>query len=167
MFYTGVTRNTQTGHDDQRIGIATSTDLINWTRRSAPVFSCADVPWADQAPIYYGGSQQFRDAFVMEDPSQPGKWLMYYTTVWADRTPNMVVGVARAYDSLGGRWDDIGPITSTEAVHNYWPGRAVVESPHIFRRHSQWWLFYTAPGNKAIAFQRSNARGHLTNRVMG
>ena len=85
MFYTGVDDN-----ENQKIGVATSTDLVSWTRRATPILAATNIPWVDpNPPDPYFGQQQFRDPFVMEDPTTPGQWLMYFTAVAKDRTPGM------------------------------------------------------------------------------
>ncbi|TMQ51057.1 MAG: hypothetical protein E6K72_10925, partial [Candidatus Eisenbacteria bacterium] len=63
MYYTGVTR-VMTFRAYQRIGLATSTDLVHWSRYDAPVFDGNRVPWAFADSSQDAGCQ-FRDPFVM------------------------------------------------------------------------------------------------------
>ena len=70
MYYTGV-RN-ESGRRNQRIGVATSTDLNTWTPADAIVLGSPDILWASKNPTAYDG-QQLRDPFVMEDPVNSGQ----------------------------------------------------------------------------------------------
>src|SRR4029453_18596981 len=110
MFYTGVTDDSVYA-SHQRIGIATSTDLFNWNRLDAPVYSCAQVPWSfcDTPPLMGG---QFRDAFVMRDPIEPGQWRMMYSAHPAIDPGNMVVGSALSTGEPTA-WSDLGPVWQT------------------------------------------------------
>ncbi len=154
MFYTGV-RDTLIGSAwtlaEQRIGVAWSTDLTNWTRQAAPLIECGSpsLPWADCA----GGGA--RDPFVMrEDAADPASlsppgWLLYYTTKPAT-VPNgtynpyaFVVGVARAPFSDPTAMSDLGPLWSTYRNYQVEPGTNKVESPHVAKMRSQWHLFFT------------------------
>ncbi len=143
MFYTGV--RSEGGKEHQRIGRATSSDLITWTPVDDPVLTAPDVPWASKnPPSPYSGSQQLRDPFVMEDPVNPGKWLMYFVALDscdAPCTPTMAVGVARSTDLA--TWSALpDPFSSTQRATSQ-GATNVVESPHVFRRNGQWWMPYT------------------------
>jgi hypothetical protein len=147
MFYTGVD-----GNNDQRIGLATSTDLVNWAQDDV-IFDLPPSGWEDPSPTPggppYFGQQQLRDPFVMEDPNAPGDWLMYYVTVARDFTPGMVVGVARSSGDFSS-WSSTFPLWTT--LHR-WPSATTgrVESAHAFLRNGAWWLFYTANGDTVYA----------------
>ncbi len=129
----------------QRIGLATSTDLIRWTQRDSSVLDAVTLAqrdgWVDPAPEGYRHQAQLRDPFVMPDPAVPGDWLMYFVTVPTRYAPDMVVGVARSHGDLT-RWEDSFALWST---HHHWGGGATyyVESVHAFERGGKWWLFYT------------------------
>ena len=99
LFYSGVTNVPGVYDNYQRIGIATSTDLFNWTPSAQPVFSCEQVPWSFCDPLQ-PDLTGFRDPFVMPDPSQSGGWLMYYTANDLIDSGTMVVGVARSSGDL-------------------------------------------------------------------
>jgi hypothetical protein len=137
MFYTGVDDN-----ENQEIGVATSTDLVTWNRATTPILAAGNIDWVDpNPPSPYFGQQQFRDPFVMEDPTTAGQWLMYFTAVARDRTPGMAVGVAKT--PLNGdfySWSSLTPLwkTSSQLVS---AGR--IESPHAFQRNGKWWVMYT------------------------
>lgn len=139
MYYTGV-RN-ESGRRNQRVGVATSTDLNAWTPADAVVLSSPDIQWASKNPTAYDG-QQLRDPFVMEDPVNPGQWLMYFVAVDSIRAPKMAVGAARSSDLL--TWTALEkPFSSTERPSPNGRAITVVESPHVFSRNGQWWMPYT------------------------
>jgi beta-fructofuranosidase len=140
MLYAGVTKRDGDPAQEQRIGVATSTDLMNWNRLDQPVYSCRDVPWSwcDSTAVNDG----FRDPFVMPDPAQPGHWLMYYSTFPATDTLGMIVGVAQSKGDLT-QWTDLEPLWVTNRAYSYNP---IVESPHVFQHGNLWFLFMTAGG---------------------
>ncbi|HET7226628.1 MAG TPA: hypothetical protein VFK69_13045 [Candidatus Eisenbacteria bacterium] len=171
LFYTGVNR-VAGGQQNQMTGVATSTDLVTWTRRDTAVYSVRNVAaWADTAPLSWSSnrSQQFRDPYIMPDPVYAGRYLMYYSTVLKNTVqsssgfPSMVVGVARSVDSLGGAWSDLGPLRSTDIFNNSFhsvtgdSGSAKIESPHLFFHqegtHPLWRLVYTTGGGHPIFIQ--------------
>jgi hypothetical protein len=164
MFYTGV-RN-EAGKRHQRIGVATSTDLITWSRADTVVLSAPDVPWAKKDPqVTYAGAQQLRDPFVMEDPASPGQWLMYFVAVDSMTAPRMAVGVARSDGSNLGRWiADPEPLRSTQRPTSMGTTN-VVESPHVFRRNGQWWLPYSV--NQTTVFFETNPGLDPTDGTLG
>jgi hypothetical protein len=140
MFYTGVDHS---GH--QRMGLATSTDLVNWEQRDEPIINYTDLGiWA--LPVHpgtpSGGRAQFRDPFVMEDPGSPGQWLMYFVTIPAESPGATVVGVIKSDGDFTSWFGDYGLMST---LHPYpAPGQVEVESPHAFFYQGKWWLFYTA-----------------------
>jgi hypothetical protein len=153
MFYTGVD-----GNGNQRIGLATSTDLVTWVQGDS-VLEVTDanpdnIPWADPSPdSVYGGTAQLRDAFVMQDPDVAGDWLMFFTTVSGDSTPNALLGVARS-DGDFKVWGETFPLWNS---YHHWrtDKHYITESPHAFYRDGNWWLFHTVDGDTVWA--ESNA----------
>lgn len=147
MFYTGVSSDFPDGPQHQRIGVATSTDLITWTPDTL-VLTCPMIHWAKRDPsgFPYFHAQQLRDPFVMEDPVHPGQWLMYFVAVDSSLAPRMAVGVARSADLR--TWvPDEHPLRGTQdSTSAGLPDR--VESPHVFRRNGQWWMPYTVNGDQ-------------------
>jgi FlgD Ig-like domain len=148
MFYTGVQLDTLQSDplplltsEIQRIGIATSTDLISWAQDSSAVYFNKKVPWAPQDSSSGIESWQFRDPFVMPNPGDPANWLMYYVTIDAQHLNRYVVGVAKTKDADIRKWEDVWPLerTSTEFM-----SADRDESPHAFFRNGNWWLLYAS-----------------------
>jgi hypothetical protein len=140
MHYTGV--RYEGSHQFQRIGLATSNDLLHWTQRDTAVFSANQIDWAGKSGAAFSNQVQLRDPFVMADPDSAGSWLMYYTAADTSFAVDQnVIGVARSTDLVN--WTSPLPIRATEHATRF--GRAQqLESPHVFRRSGRWWLFYTA-----------------------
>ncbi len=137
MFYTGV--SCEPGLPlTQSIGVATSPDLMEWTRRDAPVYTLASAPWAYADTTTDRAT--FRDPFVMADPAQPGRWLMYFCAAPRIDTLSMVVGMAESDDLL--HWSDRGPLWTTHVTAA--AGDSTTESPHLFDHDGTWYLFYSA-----------------------
>ena len=157
MFYAGVNQTPGVYDSYQRIGFATSPDLETWTHQDAPVFSCAQVPWAFCNPL--NNLTGFRDPFVMPDPSTPGSWLMFYTANVASDSLTEIVGLAES-DSTLTAWNDLGPMWVTYRTVS---GSGTAESPHVFQHAGLWYLFDTVNGVDPIAFSSSpNPKGDLS-----
>jgi sucrose-6-phosphate hydrolase SacC (GH32 family) len=146
MFYTGV--RDDGGKQHQRIAVATSTDLNTWTRADTVVLSAPMIRWAMKAPgLDYGSAQQLRDPFVMPDPVNSGKWLMYFVAL-DSLTNKLAVGAARSPDLR--TWTALhDPFSSTERPTSLGETTSV-ESPHVFRRNGQWWMQYTVNGERVF-----------------
>ena len=150
MFYTGV--GTDGGKAHQRIGMATSGDLITWTQSDNPVLTAPEIQWVKKNPLTYGGSQQLRDPFVMEFPVGSGNYIMYFVAVdsLTGSAEDMAVGAATSTDLI--HWSALAkPFAATERP-TFQGHTHVVESPHVFRRNGQWWMPYTV-GNDEVFFE--------------
>lgn len=143
IFYTGVQ---SVGNQlIQKIGHATSTDLINWTKDPNPVFDCSTTTWQ-----YWNVSDPWnigedcRDPFVIRDEPN-SRWVMFYNgrskdpvidpinpAVRWNPTP-AVVGVAYSTDLA--TWSDGGFLPATAG--------AQIESPHAFSHNGTWYLAWT------------------------
>lgn len=144
MFYTGVTNEPGVYTMHQRIGLAFSTDLVNWNRLDQPLLSCIDVPWTFCDPQLATGGE-FRDPFVMANPSGPG-WLMYYNTRPAAAASTFIAGVAQSPGGLT-EWMDLKPLWATQQG---WSGNFLVESPHLFQRDGLWYLMFTGDAGQPL-----------------
>lgn len=151
MFYTGVTHVPGSYQFHQRIGVATSTDLIQWTRYDDPVFSCAEAPWTYCDPL--NANTAIRDAFLMPDAQEPGEWWMFYSTSLAEDSLSMITGIAGSADISGTSWGNIGPLEITgEAVS----GSALCESPHMFYHDGLWFLMWTSNKTQPLVYATSH-----------
>jgi sucrose-6-phosphate hydrolase SacC (GH32 family) len=151
MYYTGVTRTASLYGSLQRIGLATSTDLENWTRYDSPVFGGSQVPWAFADSSQYAGSQ-FRDPFVMADPDSSDRWHMYYVTVPLAAIDQQIVGVGFNGTGLS-PWQDLMPLWNTDAAHFL----GFIESPAVFPHDGRWYLFFTTNSGHTIRYQYANS----------
>jgi hypothetical protein len=151
MYYTGVDA---TGLN-QRIGYATTTDLnvpgSSWTRNTSAVFTASQTNWA-AAP---STQQQMRDPFVIPDPADNTRFLLFYSAVDRDSTTWGAVGVAQSTGSTPTSWVDQGLIAYTRFDKSF---TKRVESPmtfmHINTAHTppdtSWYLMFTdwwSPGS--------------------
>ncbi|HEY6865621.1 MAG TPA: hypothetical protein VI792_00080, partial [Candidatus Eisenbacteria bacterium] len=146
MFYTGVTQYPGIAATQQRIGVATSTDLMTWNRLDTPIYACSDVPWAWCDTL--NPNNGFRDPFIMPDPSAAGHWLMYYTTFPLADTAGMIIGVGSSAGDLT-QWSDLKPLWATNEQYSF---NAVLESPHLFQHGDLWFLFATTNAGQPISF---------------
>jgi hypothetical protein len=136
MFYTGVDTL-----GNQAIGLATSTDLVTWTRRPEPVFHAGHLSqWAIPKGPQGTDPAQLRDPFVMPDPDNPGSWLMYFVTIPANHPDGQIVGFARSNGAFT-QWSNDAPLYATLHLIDT-TSYGDVESPTVFRYQGRWWLFY-------------------------
>lgn len=164
MFYTGVRRRPEGGCPGapyQQIGVATSTDLTQWTMEPESWLDPGEVPWALQPldSCTYASFGGFRDPYVVWDPATD-QWLMLYVTVPSpDSTlanvphpgsynpDRFVVGLGRAPAAFAtdSDWTNLGALWITHAAFPGGPAMTTWESPHVFRRAWQgedlWFLF--------------------------
>jgi hypothetical protein len=166
MFYTGVD-----AAGNQRIGFATTSllDTTNtvWTRSSSHTFSASDADWV--SPVT---PEQFRDPYVMVDPENSNRLLLFYAARNRFDEPRNAVGFARSEIGDASAWSDRGYLRSTDSQHS--GGAARVESPHLFPDSAHaagasgdplWRLFFTdgpAAGTESIQFETMAAGGSLS-----
>jgi hypothetical protein len=149
MFYTGVNQTPGVFQYHQRIGLATSTDLLNWNRLDEPVFSCEDAPWTYCNRV--NANTSIRDAFVMPDAQAPGEWWMYYSTSLAEDSTSMIAGIAGTAD-LGGSWGNVGPLAVTGAAVS---SSALCESVHLFDHGGLWFAVWTTNKSQPLVWASS------------
>ena len=154
MYYTGVTRVPYDYSWYQRIGVATSQDLSHWTRYDEPVFGgdLAEGVFSDSSQ--YAGCQ-FRDPFVMPDPTTGGAdWLMYYAATPAGPTSQLITHVARNHRGFT-PWQSVKPLWNTDFFTGGAQAHYVgfTESPHVFAWGGQWYLFYSSNSQHRINFE--------------
>ena len=144
---------------DESIGYATTqlldTTNTNWARRPTASFTAPEAPsWVDPAEPY-----NFRDPYVLPDPTSAGHYLMVYTAANVFDPPNNAIGLARnrtpttAFPGVFDRWEDLGFYHSTVYSGLF---IATAESPHLVQDPSgHWRMFVTAAGSpdaNSIAF---------------
>jgi hypothetical protein len=146
MFYAGVSEWPGVFNQFQRIGVATSSDMLQWNRADAPVFDCTTVPSVACDPLIpaYG----FRDPHVLADPTDPGQFWLYFAAQSSSNPSSMVIGTAGT-DRLPTGWTDNGPlwVTSTTVT-----GSDLAESPHILEHAGRWFLMWTTNGVQPIVY---------------
>lgn len=150
MFYTGVSHIPGVYHYHQRIGLATSGDLLNWNRLDEPVMWCEDAPWTYCNTL--SADTAIRDAFVMPSTGTPGEWWMYFSTSFAEEPLSMVTGVVETPDLGGASWIDRGPLAVTGPSVT---GSHLCESPHLFDHDGLWFLMWTTNKSQPLVYATS------------
>ncbi len=163
LFYTGVD-----AQEDQRIGYASTSRLDTsntvWDPARVMVWEAPRTQWAVPDPWTYFGQTQFRDPFVIPDPDQPDRLLMFYAAHdsidFRAGQGGLMVGVARSEPGNAGVWTDLGYYPST---HKKITKVGQLEGPHVFPVNGTsagWRLMYsnagTPPGergNSTIRFE--------------
>jgi beta-fructofuranosidase len=135
MFYTGTSRRED--GKVQRVGLATSTDLVAWQRYgSAPLIE-ADPRWYEQLGSSEWPEQAWRDPWVFRDPDT-GTFhaLVTARAAGGDPATRGVIGHATSDDLL--EWTVRPPITRPGAFGH-------LEVPQVERVAGRWWLLYSSP----------------------
>jgi hypothetical protein len=144
MFFTGTTRLPYQYEDTQRMGLAVSSDLYDWSRFETPIFAAPQVSWTWDDSL--SSIPAFRDPCVIPDPSTPGSWLMYYTASYGPDSLADVVGVARSAGDFT-QWNDVGPLLITWRGYTF---NQVTESPSIFFHNGLWYLVISTSAGQSL-----------------
>jgi sucrose-6-phosphate hydrolase SacC (GH32 family) len=150
MFYTGTDGPAGDPDTQQRIGVATSSDLMTWTR--VPVNNCPGTTddgciyecneswttWGDAKGSY---NQQCRDPFVMWDEDN-GRWVLFATARSTNRFA--VVTVAHSTDLTD--WAGAGFIDATRRLETGVGAQTTggqAENPHVMSHDGTHYLLFT------------------------
>jgi hypothetical protein len=149
MFYTGTTGGGSDPQATQRIGVATSRDLHQWTRLAINrcagtsgdgcVYECAEG-WTTAGRTGGRWDRQCRDPFVLRDESRE-RWLMFAT---AKSTNGFgVVTVAESRDLV--RWTGAGYIDATRRLPGPggMPTGGQAENPFVLSHRGRFVLLFT------------------------
>ncbi len=149
MFYTGTT-GPNNPNNIQRLGVATSQDLVHWTRvavnncpgttGSGCVYECAES-WTTtvRAPGSY--NQQCRDAFVLWDDANR-RWVLFATT----KSTNGYGVVTVAYSTNLTTWTGAGFINATRRLATGSGGQTTggqAENPFVVLHDGTYDLLFT------------------------
>jgi hypothetical protein len=150
MFYTGTDGPGDDPNTIQRIGLATSPDLMNWTRHPANncpgtsgdgcVYQC-DESWTSWGESPGSFNQQCRDPFVIRDPSNQ-RWVLFATAKKLDRSG--VITVAYSADLTS--WTGAGFIDATSRLPEGTGGQPTggqAENAHIMSHEGTYYLLFT------------------------
>jgi len=149
LFYTGISNDPATPNH-QAIGVRTSTNLSDWAPCPTAIVECAGIQGSRCSPSV----GELRDPYVMQDPTTPGRWLVYFAEK-VDSPDVMAVGIAGTTGALTqSPWGDLGPVWTPGTT---WPyDEPQTESPHLFEHDGLWYLFYTSnAGNNQITIWTS------------
>ncbi len=150
MFYTGIDGPGSDPYTRQRIGLATSSDLMSWTRY--PVNRCPGtsgdgcVYGCDESWTSWGGppgsfNQQCRDPFIIRDPDNQ-RWVMFATA--KDLAGSGVITVAYSADLTD--WTGAGYIGSTGLSAEGFGGQTTggqSENAHVMTYEGTHYLLFT------------------------
>ncbi len=150
LFYTGSTQ-AEKGLV-QRVGLATSPDLITWTKYSTSPLIEADPRWYEQLDLQAWHDQAWRDPWVFQHPDT-GDFHAFITGRCADGPADErgVIAHARSSDLL--TWEVLPPVTT--------PGEfGQMEVPQLVHIESRYYLlFCTSVGTTAASrAQRLNGQ---------
>jgi beta-fructofuranosidase len=156
LLYTG------TSHADgrlvQRVGLATSPDLVTWTRTSAPVLE-ADPRWYETLDLTAWHDQAWRDPWVFLD--ERDGWFHALLTARAASGPapdRGVVGHARSTDLV--TWEVLPPVTDPM-------GFGQLEVPQVFQVGRRWYLLFCSDLETQGERRRAEGAGTGTYYLVG
>lgn len=112
MFYTGTSR--EDGGHVQSVGLATSTDLMTWTKHSNEAILRADSRWYAKLDLTKWHDEAFRDPWVFKFNPSDELWHMLITTRVNSANPKFggVMGHATSSDLI--HWDAHPPLSAPE-----------------------------------------------------
>ena len=149
MFYTG-SKHSEKGLI-QRIGLATSDDLIKWCKHPENPLIVADPQWYELLDLKSWHDHAWRDPFVFSHP-ETGMFHALITARAKDGIPDArgVIGHAQSSDLI--HWDVLPPVTS--------PGEfGHLEVPQLVAIQNRYYLLFSVPGEHWSA-TRSARLGH-------
>ncbi len=150
LFYTGTTRA-----DEgliQRIGLATSQDLLHWKRHPGNPVVVADARWYELLDLEMWHDQAWRDPWVFQHP-ETDEFHMFLTARcnYGVSEGRGVVGHARSADLI--HWEILPPVTA--------PGDfGYLEVPQLVHIRHQYYLLFSVPArfHSSQHYQRTNLR---------
>jgi len=152
MLYTGTNR-AEDGRV-QRIGLATSTDLITWERHPGGPVLEADPRWYEILDLDVWFDQAWRDPWVFLDPDDG--WFHAFVSARAnhgDPKERGVVGHARSRDLIN--WEVLPPVAHPG-------GFGELEVPQLVAEHGNWYLVFCSVIETQSSAQLLNGRGSGT-----
>ena len=111
MFYTGSSR--EDGGLIQRIGVATSIDLITWEKVSTDALVEADGNWYELLDLNVWGDQAWRDPWVFRYPNEK-TWHMLVTARSKDGNPKTRGVIGHATSENLKDWKVIAPLSKPD-----------------------------------------------------
>jgi beta-fructofuranosidase len=150
MLYTGVRAG---GGLEQRIGLATSDDLVTWERWAVPVLE-PEPRWYEPADHARWPNHAWRDPWVFEEPGTGA--FVALITARTRRGPvdgRGVIAAARSEDLVS--WEVLPPVTEPGDFHQ-------LEVPQLVRIDGSYHLLFTA-----TAADHSSSRRRRSGAVTG
>ncbi|HEX2514626.1 MAG TPA: hypothetical protein VH257_07960, partial [Chloroflexota bacterium] len=126
-----------------RVGVATSTDLVRWERYAGNPIAQADPRWYEHdATSRPTGTVAWRDPCVLRDGEG---WVMYLAARLAQGPPGGrgTIATLRSRDLL--RWEAGPPLEVP-------PGYAVMEVPDVFELDGRWFLLHSTTHRMGTRF---------------
>jgi hypothetical protein len=126
-----------------RVGVATSTDLVGWERYPGNPVAVADARWYEHdATARPNGAVAWRDPCVLRDGDG---WVMYLAARLNSGPPGVrgTVATLRSRDLL--RWD-VGPPLDVPRAY------AVMEVPDVFELDGRWFLLHSTSHRMGTRF---------------
>ena len=152
MLYTGINaRERQEEAIIQRIGLATSTDLIRWDKHPQnPLIEADPRYYGQRDPSPLGSERMWRDPWVFRH-SQTGEYHALITARTIEGPPDGrgVIGHARSSDLV--RWETLPPLT--EPGHFY-----ALEVPQLVELGGRYYLLFSTWAEAHSAARRKKTR---------
>lgn len=173
MFYAGVTASGSDPNAVQRIGLATSPDLITWTKYAGNncedatgegcVYDCSEswTRWGLGQPY----DSQCRDPFVIRDEDN-NRWLMFMTVNSNVGAPvGQMVAVAQSSDLIN--WSGAGYVQASKRLWANQGGVAgqltgnIAENPLVTKYNNNYYLFFTDYSDEEDYYNVPNPRTQI------
>jgi len=151
FFYTG-THRAESGLI-QRIGLATSTDLIHWRRHPANPLVVADPRWYETLDLGGWPEETCRDPWVVYSPAEAVYYMFFTARVnYGPADGRGVIGCARSPDLL--TWEMLPPVSP--------PGEfGYLEVPQVVSLRGRFYMLFCTAASKHAAHRlaRTGSKG--------
>ena len=135
----------------QRLNLATSTNLFDWTRYEGNPVIVPSAHWSDWPDFTvhepdpdesFGGC---RDPHILR--LDDGRFVAYWVSrLRPDKFGEGTVGVAASISQDLVHWQEVGPVYWRKQFHR--PLTLEVESPEVIRKDGKYWLFFFLSNKK-------------------
>lgn len=134
MFYTGTSLREQ--GKVQRIGLATSTDLVRWERHGDRPLIAVDPTWYEELDLAVWHDQAWRDPWVMRDDNGLFHAFITARVRSGDPATRGVIARAESVDLL--HWNVCPPVTEPGVFGH-------MEIPQVVKVGGSWRLIFSTP----------------------
>ncbi len=154
MYYSGA--NTSGA---QKIGMATSTDGVTWTKYNDP--ATTEAPYAESDPVFQTGEKGQWDAGWVHQPrvfQTADGWVMIYRGTQNVKGEKMALGLATSPDGIHWARSDLNPVFTPHDI----PKAAYIWYDNVLLVNDTYYLFVEGDVNQSTQIYLATTEGEIT-----